>query len=188
MKNKLSLNRPLLKTALVSAFVLTCLAPFPQAIAQALGPVVFTEVNDTTLTATLGVNGPNYGTVQPLLPDDWLWTPPAGARITSPPGALGNWIEPEDPAEVNLVSAIAGANALSIESDILPNPNAPAVQDGIYLPNLTIASPSGTTVGMIYFDKAAGSEVPYRSSSLGLLSIPGLALVGGVRLGRLQPC
>jgi hypothetical protein len=97
----LSLNRPLLKTALFSTFALTCVT----ALAQSPPPLVLTETPITTnspigLTVTLG--GIAIGTITPDLGNSqtgvqaWEWIPPSNSIVTIPsPTFYLNWLEPE---------------------------------------------------------------------------------------------
>ncbi|HXP63314.1 MAG TPA: VPDSG-CTERM sorting domain-containing protein [Dongiaceae bacterium] len=195
MKNTLFLNRPLLKTALFSTLALTCLAPLPQLKAQSAGPLVFAEVNDKTLTATLGVGGPSYGTVTGGgAGDAWSWFPPATASIPS----VGNgvqWAEPGNPSSVNLVQLTVVAIGpgptpppleifLSIQSDVPPAAlaNNPAFPNGYDDPAVFIIDPSvpgGQVSGMEFIDK--GDAVPDGGSTVMLL---GTALSGIAFLRR----
>jgi len=197
-----TLNRPLLKTALVSAFALSCLTPLAQVKAQQAGPLVFTEVNDTTLLATLGFGGPAYGTVAPGPGggvDSWTWTPPTTAQVL--PNSFGGsggaqWIEPVSPVfEVNRISlgsAIA-ANSLGlvINSDVEPESNLPMFNNNVPDPAFTMTDTSfpGGIHGMDFIDNGdAARTVPDGGLTLGMLgtAMAGLALVGR-RFQALQP-
>ena len=201
-----SLNRPLLKTALFSTFALICLAPLPQAEAQSRPTLVFTEWNDTTLTATLNTStGPSYGTVIRSASDDWTWRAPASATMNYQ--ALGedlvvSWQEP--PNSFNAVyfySAAGTIVGLTINSDVPYFPGnietgIPAMPNGgteslplLNDPNLPggPSDPAGGIDGLTFIDEG-DAPVPDQSSSLGLLFMAGLALLGGARLGLLQPC
>lgn len=195
MKN--TLNRPLLKTVLFSTFALACVAPPPQVKAQQTGPLVFIEVNDVTLIATLGFGGPAYGTVAPGPGggvDSWTWTPPTGAQV--PLNSFGGlqgaqWLEPPPqtaPPEVNtvLVGGSTAANSLGlvISSDVglNRNLNLPPFNNTELDPQFLMLDPSapgGMVVGMAFIDNG-DATVPDGGLTLGMLgtTMVGLALIG----------
>ena len=126
MKNRLSLNRPLLKTALFSTLALTCVT----ALAQNGPTVVFMEdpTSPQGLTAQL-LGGVPVGFVTQLTPAGapiqmWDWSPGAPFTVTGPQPL--SWIEPGTPAGVaqtyNVLqpaNSTLGPPALLITSDTL---------------------------------------------------------------------
>jgi hypothetical protein len=184
------LNHPLLKTALFSTFVLTCLAPLPQVMAQTADPLVFTEYSSALLTATVG--GVSYGTVTLGPANHWIWTPPDGVQVVYPANP-NHWIEPEDPSLVNDLRSIYTIPqperiiAMDILSDVNEvTGNQETFVNGQTDPLFTISG--GTPVVGLTFIDLGDASVPDQSSSLVLLFIAGFALFGSVRLGMLQRC
>jgi hypothetical protein len=200
MKNKLSLNRPLLKTALFSTFALACVTT----LAQTNLPLVFTEVPGNGLIATLGLGGPSIGSVTLISGgpvQTWDWSPPSGAVLSGtsfggPPGA--QWLEPPPLTvpEVNRVtlSALTAGSGLGlmITSDVGTNANLPMFNDKSLDPQFIMPDPSapgGAVVGMKFIDNGDATQtVPDGGLTLGMLgtAMAGLAL-SGRRFQALQP-
>ena len=181
MKNRLSLNRSLLNTALFSAFALTCIT----AVAQNPPPLVFTETPGAGghggLSATLGGNP--YGTISDFFPgapqdEEWLWNPPSGVSMVPGVGNLMNaeWIEP-DGNGVNDVY-FQTSSELFIGSDVGDGNPQVIGNDSTVANILTLLTPGGATVasGVEFIDQG-DVAVPDGSSTLTLLG-GALTLVG----------
>ena len=159
-----SITHSLLKTALFSAFALAWVAPLSQVKAQTR-PLVLTEVNSTTLTASFGsVSGGS---------DSWIWTPPSGGAITTPTPSDGVWYEPPYTGPygtVNVVYTIPNAGAptqLLILSDHAVV-GGPSFMDGQTDTEFNFLSANGALInGLTFVDQ--GDTVPDTGSTLTLL-------------------
>jgi hypothetical protein len=163
-----SITHSPLKTALFAAFALTCVAPLSQVKAQTR-PLVLTEVNSTTLTAS-------FGSVSLSVPggsDSWIWTPPSGGAITTPTPSDGVWYEPPYTGPygtVNVVYTIpnaGGPTQLSILSDHAVV-GGPSFMDGQTDTEFNFLSANGALInGLTFVDQ--GDTVPDTGSTLTLL-------------------
>ena len=159
--------------------------------------LIFTELSDTSLTAT--VNGNPFGTVTNVSPDLWEWRSGAFGNVIHGP-SLTAWAEPNSESGLNLISPAfydANQNALGnmglqIQSDfalsvdqILANGSFGFTFSG----DLVTNNPDSTTVEVgpldVYFtDLGDTARAPDGGSTLALL---GLSCVGLAVVSRMRP-
>jgi hypothetical protein len=134
--------------------------------------LVITEFNSTTLTATLN-NNPlgvsNNG------PDGWF---------VALAGFAGNqtWTEPGAASVVNSVQGQPFSNRISIASDL--GSVLSGLADGTT--DTTSFTLNGSPLSVTFFDKGDVATAPDTGSTLGLLSLSVVALLGATRLRFLQ--
>lgn len=154
-----------------------------------------TELSSTSLTATYNGPGATFSVV-PNGPDFWTVTfaPTSNSSFSLDSSFTYDWIEPENPLEVNEVSHgfdLGADTNLYVFSDeslleygggpVLTNPNGTLVPVGM---------DNGQTVFLRFDDQAAVSEngaaVPDTGSTLALLGLSITGLVALTRFRRLQ--
>src|SRR5262249_53969677 len=98
--------------------------------AQSQPPILlFTELSDTSLTAT--INGVPFGTVTMVQPDQWNWT--SGITQIASDGSAGSgnlWPEPNGETTLNRISFIPFNYGLQITSDLAVAGLRATVADG----------------------------------------------------------
>ena len=111
--------------------------------------VTFTEYSSTVLTATVGVGGPDIGTVQNIKPDEWFWTPPGSVTI----GAIYHfgiyWQEPESTNTTILGNVLTHAGEF-------PGGPLGIISDNDFSFHPENSVPDGSTV-IGYFDVSDGT-------------------------------
>jgi hypothetical protein len=157
------------------------------AVATVMDTIQMTENSPTSLSVTL--NGLTTGiTVQNTSADHWTITFPTNIVFheLQVVGGVG-WIEPENSANGNIVTSPLGNNQLFVVSDALGHPfsEPDGTQVGLGTDN---SNPlSRVAVAGVFTDMAATAETaPDTGSTLGLLSLSVVALLGATRLRFLQ--
>ena len=146
--------------------------------ATAIQTLVITEFSSTSLTATL--NGTTSLSVTPGLADHW--TIALGGVSGGFPEADQFWTEPAA-GFVNSVSFINPVpGRLFVDSDIFHGQSGLA--DGT--PDTTTFTLNGNPLTVTFFDKGDVATTPDTGSTLGLLSLSVVALLGATRLRFLQ--
>jgi len=138
--------------------------------------LVITENSSTSLTATLTVNGiMTSPLVTPNGADAWFiaLTGFAGQQSWAEPGAAG---------VVNSVQGQPFSNRISIASDL--GSVSFGLADGT--PDTTSFTLNSLPVSVTFFDKGDVAAAPDTGSTLGLLSLSVVALLGATRLRFLQ--
>jgi len=140
--------------------------------ATAINTLVITENSSTTLTATLN-NNPlgvsNNG------PDGWFVALAGFAGQQS-------WTEPGASGVVNSVQGQPFSNRISIASDL--GSVLSGLADGTM--DTTSFTLNGSALSVTFFDKGDVATAPDTGSTLGLLSLSVVALLGATRLRFLQ--
>jgi len=114
----------------------------------------------------------------------------AAALVTQPLGAsvinsvAVDWAEPENSSEVNLVNFTALGSVLAIISESLNRPST--VPNGTTVTGVGTDSSNGGSISATFFDKGDAARVPETGSTLGLLFVSLIALLGTTRLRHVQ--
>ena len=151
------------------------------AVAIAFDTIQMTETSPTILSVTL--NGSTSGiTVQNTSADHWTITFPTNIMFDALK-ALGGvgWIEPENSANGNIVTSPLGNNQLFVVSDALGHPFSEPDGTEVHLGEETGPSPVGV-IGSFTDNAATAETAPDTGSTLGLLSLSVVALLGATRL------
>ena len=146
--------------------------------ATAIQTLVITEFSSTSLTATL--NGTTSLTVTNNAADLWFI---ALAGIGPAINGQQLWTEPDASGAFNLVQAQTLANRISVGSDAV-FPGCSGLADGT--PDTTTFTLNGGPLTVTFFDKGDVAAAPDTGSTLGLLSLSVVALLGVTRLRFLQ--
>ena len=183
MKN--TINRQVFKTALLSAFALTCVA----AVAQQ-PTVVFTEDPTSPQGLTVQMGGSDFGTVTTVTPpgapvQTWFWTPTSGVPLTGT-GAPLSWLEPGNPSSAaptynTLLPGVGGVGffTVQVESDVAAPIGDTILQDSQIVDNYFSLNGTPLAVQFIDLGDVPSSTVPDGSSTLTLLGGV-LTVVGAV--------
>ena len=152
--------------------------------ATAIQTLVITEFSSTSLTATL--NGTTSLSVTPGLADHWTISL-TGVNI----GRLAtvqNWIEPDAAGFINVVDFNPTfPNRLGVLSDF--GPGVTGLADGATdTTSFFLVAPDGTMnpLWVTFNDNGDVARTPDTGSTLGLLSLSVVALLGATRLRFLQ--
>jgi hypothetical protein len=144
--------------------------------ATAINTLVITENSSTSLTATLTTSsGTTFLTVTPNGADNWF---------VALAGFAGNqtWTEPGAASVVNSVQGQPFSNRISIASDL--GSVSSGLADGTM--DTTSFTLNGSPLSVTFFDKGDVATAPDPGSTLGLLSLSVVALLGATRLRFLQ--
>jgi hypothetical protein len=153
--------------------------------------LVFTEESSTLLTATVGGNP--FGTVTFTSLDQWTWSNPDRPSVEAIfMGGATFWLEPGSLTLANVVNAniVGTVGVFTIASDfdsaIFGNPK---VSDSTVVSNFATFDYLGggsETFDVQFIDKGDVAAAPDTGSTLGLLSLSVVALLGATRLRFLQ--
>ena len=142
--------------------------------------LVLTENSSTSLTATY--DGSTTGvTVTFLSRDTWMVLFPQVSFGHSFPA----WNEPENSGLLNLILLFEAENHLTLHSDFSA-PDFTGAKDGTTFHNIGFANSDGAPVSLTLFDNAGAAEAPETGSTLGLLFLSLVALLGATRLRSLR--
>src|SRR5436190_1320174 len=141
--------------------------------ATVIQTLVITEFSSTSLTATL--NGTTSLTVTNNAADLWF------VALAGFSGQQ-DWTEPGAAGVVNIVQGQSPFNRISIGSD--QNVGFSGLADGTT--DTTSFTLNGGPVNVTFFDKGDVATAPDSGSTLGLLSLSVVALLGATRLRFLQ--
>ena len=144
--------------------------------ATAINTLVITENSSTSLTALL--NGTTSLTVTPNGADEWFV-----ALAGIGPSTEQFWTEPDASGTLNLVQAQPALNRISVGSDLVLQ-GISGLADGT--PDTTTFTLNGGALSVTFFDKGDVAAAPDTGSTLGLLSLSVVALLGVTRLRFLQ--
>ena len=144
--------------------------------ATAINTLVITENSSTSLTALL--NGTTSLTVTPNGADEWFV-----ALAGIGPSTEQFWTEPDASGTLNLVQAQPALNRISVVSDLVLQ-GISGLADGT--PDTTTFTLNGGALSVTFFDKGDVAAAPDTGSTLGLLSLSVVALLGVTRLRFLQ--
>ena len=144
--------------------------------ATAINTLVITENSSTSLTALL--NGTTSLTVTPNGADEWFV-----ALAGIGPSTEQFWTEPDASGTLNLVQAQPALNRISVGSDLVLQ-GISGLADGT--PDTTTFTLNGGALSVTFFDKGDVAAAPDSGSTLGLLSLSVVALLGATRLRFLQ--
>ncbi len=151
--------------------------------ATAVNNIVITENSSTSLSATY--DGSTTGvTVTFLGPDIWNVTFPSTVTFSQFGGV--NWTEPENSSLGNEVTfSTRLTNELNVLSDFTPA-GAVTTGNGTTLNNVGTDSANGGSISATFIDNGDVAAAPDTGSTLGLLSLSLVALLGATRLRFLQ--
>jgi len=152
--------------------------------ASVINNIVLTENSSTSLTATY--NGSTSGvTVTFNGPDTWIVTFPATVTFSLFGGV--NWLEPGSSSLGNEVTFFTApfSNELSIisDSDLI---GATTTGTGTTITNVGTDSSNQASISATFIDNGDVAAAPDTGSTLGLLVLSVVALLGATRLRFLQ--
>jgi hypothetical protein len=153
--------------------------------ATAIDTLVITEFSSTSLTATLTTSsGTTSLGVTPFGADQWFISLAGVSTLTGSPFTQ-SWFEPGAAGFVNEVSFNQRLfpNQLFVRSDLGPG-FTNALTDGTA--DTMHFFLSGSLLSVTFFDKGDVATTPDTGSTLGLLSLSVVALLGATRLRFLQ--
>src|SRR5258708_7375959 len=143
--------------------------------------LVLTENSSTSLTVTYDGSTTGGGVVVNFVaPDTWQVVFPQ-ANVSFGFGFFA-WVEPENSGLINAIT-LGGGDAFTLFSD---TPFSSGAKDGTTFHNIGFANSDGAPVSLTLFDNAATAEAPETGSTLGLLFLSLVALLGATRLRSLQ--
>ena len=151
--------------------------------ATAIQTLVITEFSSTSLTATL--NGTTSLPVTFNGADFWSIALVGVSGLPGVSSSTGDWLEPDAAGFLNtvLVDPTVFPNQLLVESD-----RGPGFTNGLAdgTPDTTDFFLNGSQLSVTFFDKGDVAAAPDTGSTLGLLSLSVVALLGTSRLRFLQ--
>ena len=151
--------------------------------ATAIQTLVITEFSSTSLTATL--NGTTSLPVTFNGADFWSIALVGVSGLPGVSSSTGDWLEPDAAGFLNtvLVDPTVFPNQLLVESD-----RGPGFTNGLAdgTPDTTDFFLNGSQLSVTFFDKGDVAAAPDTGSTLGLLSLSVVALLGVTRLRFLQ--
>jgi hypothetical protein len=143
--------------------------------------IVITENSSTSLavTYTLADGTMEAVTVAPIGAEEWSVTFPSSVTFSGTNAT--NWIEPENSGAVNAVVGVHDSNqALVISDGFTGNPK---VLDDTTVANVGTDSSNGGSISITFDDdEQVVATTPDTGSTLGLLSLSVVALLGATRL------
>jgi hypothetical protein len=143
--------------------------------ATAIQTLVITEFSSTSLTALL--NGTTSLTVTPIGADDW------SIALTGVGGFHNNWVEPDAAGFINGVSfSIVQPDQLFVVSDF-SNSSGGLANNTADTSDFTL---NGVELDVTFNDKGDVAAAPDTGSTLGLLSLSVIALLGATRFRSLR--
>ncbi len=143
--------------------------------ASVINNIVLTENSSTSLTATYNGSPISAANITNSGPDSWIVTFPGTVSFN---GDRGTWIESANIE--NTVDFILMDHVLTVNSDVA---GTGFFSDGQTAMGVGTDSSNGASINAAFFDNAATSEgVPDTGSTLGLLSLSMVALLGATRL------
>ena len=147
--------------------------------ATAIQTLVITEFSSTSLTATL--NGTTSLPVTFNGADFWSIALVGVSGLPGVSSSTGDWLEPDAAGFLNtvLVDPTVFPNQLLVESD-----RGPGFTNGLAdgTPDTTDFFLNGSQLSVTFFDKGDVATAPDTGSTLGLLSLSAVALLGATRL------
>ena len=161
------------KVILLLAIAITTALLVQPMRAKAIDTLVITETSSTSLTAILNTST-SLNVTNGVNADSWFI---ALAGVSGPASGSDSqqfWIEPDAASAVNIVQTETASNGLNVLSDV------PA--GGVGIPNGTTDtknfSLNGHVLKVTFFDQGDVAPVPDTGSTLGLLSMSVVALLG----------
>ena len=144
--------------------------------------IVITENSSTSLSATY--NGLTTGvTVAFDGTDVWTVTFPSTVTFSLLGGV--NWLEPENSSLGNEVTFFRAGNGLGVVSDTSLF-GSTTTGNGSTIANVGTDSSNGGSISVTFIDNGDVAAAPDTGSTLGLLSLSVVALLGATRLRFLQ--
>jgi hypothetical protein len=150
--------------------------------ASVINNIVLTENSSTSLTATYNLSTSGV-TVTSIGTDGWNVSFPSSVAFNV--SATVDWIEPESSGEVNAFTGAPTTHLALVFSEATTG--NPKVADGTTVDNVGTDSVNGGTINVTFFDNGdVVATAPDTGSTLGLLSLSVVALLGATRLRFLE--